>query len=422
VTNAQLPDVVAPDRFSRERLAGYDPAAVGGGTVLVAGAGALAQNLLINLALSGVGELRIVDFDAFEGHNAPRSPLFPTPAEQSALGMEKARVVAAKVHALMRATQPCVRFAVAPVQSLGAGAFEGVDVVAACVDNPEARAYLSDTCRLLGIGLVEGGFHGSQVSMSCFPPSAPGDAVCDPCYRCGNASVVGTFSCQRHAAATLQTGAIPAIQSAAATLGGLQAEAIIQALHGVHAGYRRLNLDIRNGATRGYELTLDPECQGFHRRFAAPIATLRCGGEDPLGTLIEEIEAALGGGGVIALRESLVCEAYCDGCAHLVRAGVPDWAWRANPRCVQCGGAFDRCARQADDLTPVILHELGADTPAHVRAVSCRQAGLPALAIVEARAAAHGAPASFRLAGRVDELFESPSAAADGADPGSAGA
>lgn len=235
------------DRFARERLAGYDPAVMQGATVLVAGAGALAQNLLVNLALSGVGELRIVDFDMFEDHNAPRSPLYPTHAERASLGMRKAPVVATKAHALMRAPHARARFAVSRIQALGAGAMEGVDVVAACVDNPDARAYLGDLCRLTGLTLVEGGFDGSAVSMSVFPASEPGAEASDPCYRCGNASVVGTFSCQRYAASTIEAGGIPAIQSAAATLGGLQAEAIIQALHGVHAGHRRVNLDVRTG-------------------------------------------------------------------------------------------------------------------------------------------------------------------------------
>jgi molybdopterin/thiamine biosynthesis adenylyltransferase len=404
MTSGLMPDG-AVERFSRELLAGYDPAVVGQGTILVAGAGALAQNLLINLALSGVGELRVVDFDAFEDHNAPRSPLFPTLAERAVLGMEKARVVAAKAHALMRAPRPRMRFAVAQVQALGAGAFHGVDVVAACVDNPEARAYLSDMCRMLGITLVEGGFHGAEVSMSCFPASRSGEESFDPCYRCGNASVVGTFSCQRHAAATLQRGAIPAIQSAAATLGGLQAEAVIQALHGAHDGHRRVNLDIRSGSARAYSLALDPECPGIHRRVAMPTTELSCTSADSVGALIDEVRTAHGGACTIDLREGLVSEAYCDGCGALVVADVPDWAWLAEPRCRCCGGPHARRGREADGLTPLILPTLGDDTPSRMRAASCLQAGFPALALVEARSA-DDRSASYRLAGTVDDLFE----------------
>lgn len=393
-------------RFSRERQAGYDPAAVGEGTVLVAGAGALAQNLLVNLALSGVGELRVVDFDTFEDHNASRSPLFPTGAEQRALGMQKARVVASKVAALMRAPQPRARFAAAPVQALGMGAFDGVDVVAACVDDREARAYLGDACRLLGVTLVEGGFHGPEVSLSCFPPAAPGAEATDPCYRCAGASTAATFSCERAAAASRRAGVVPAIQSAAATLGGLQAEAVIQALHGRHAGCRRLHLDIRSGAARTYELTRDPGCPGAHRRLVRPATDLRCSATDTLGTLLEEAEQTLGRGCAIALRERIVCEDYCHGCGMLVVADVPDWSWRAQPHCVGCGGPFARCGPEAGNMTPQIVTDLGANTRGRLRTVTCRCAGLPALTIVEARPSGRATGVSLRLAGALDDLFE----------------
>jgi hypothetical protein len=81
---------------------------------------------------------------------------------------------------------------------------------------------------------------------------------------------VGTLSCQGNAARTIEGGAVPAIQSAAATLGGLQAEAIVQALHGMHAGHRRVNLDVRTCAMHTYELTRDPRCPGRHRLLAPP--------------------------------------------------------------------------------------------------------------------------------------------------------
>ncbi|MBI4541213.1 MAG: ThiF family adenylyltransferase [Gemmatimonadetes bacterium] len=44
---------------------------------LVPGAGALGQNVIQNLALSGIGESRVADNDVFEDHNRTRSPAFP---------------------------------------------------------------------------------------------------------------------------------------------------------------------------------------------------------------------------------------------------------------------------------------------------------------------------------------------------------
>ena len=62
--------------FSRERLAGYDPELLARSVALIVGAGALGQNTAQNLALAGIGEIRIVDKDQFEPHNRTRSPAY----------------------------------------------------------------------------------------------------------------------------------------------------------------------------------------------------------------------------------------------------------------------------------------------------------------------------------------------------------
>src|SRR6516162_4202432 len=79
---------------SRSILAGYDPERLREGKVLVVGLGALGQNVVQNLALVGVGQLMLVDFDMFEDHNATRSPFYPTAAEAARFGLGKAIIVA----------------------------------------------------------------------------------------------------------------------------------------------------------------------------------------------------------------------------------------------------------------------------------------------------------------------------------------
>src|ERR1044072_1122325 len=107
--------------FSRERLAGYDPDQINNSTVLIVGAGALGQNTALDLALSGIGEIRIVDADRFEEHNRTRSPAFPLPEEQGTYGLNKAEVVSRKLRRLMTAPKPVMRFANKWIQELGDG-------------------------------------------------------------------------------------------------------------------------------------------------------------------------------------------------------------------------------------------------------------------------------------------------------------
>ena len=51
------------DVHSRSRIAGYEPQRLQEGRVYVAGLGALGQNLVFDLALSGVGQLRLAERD-----------------------------------------------------------------------------------------------------------------------------------------------------------------------------------------------------------------------------------------------------------------------------------------------------------------------------------------------------------------------
>lgn len=59
-----------------ERLAWWDAEAVAGATALVAGAGALGNEVVKNLLLLGWGRIAIVDFDTVEESNLSRSILF----------------------------------------------------------------------------------------------------------------------------------------------------------------------------------------------------------------------------------------------------------------------------------------------------------------------------------------------------------
>ena len=97
---------MSTEMFSRERAAGYIPEKLWKGCVLLAGAGSLAQAVIQNLALSGLAEMRIFDFDTHHKVNSSRAVLYPTPEEIEKWGTAKARSVASKAHALMTAESP----------------------------------------------------------------------------------------------------------------------------------------------------------------------------------------------------------------------------------------------------------------------------------------------------------------------------
>jgi len=404
------------ESFSRERLAGYDPDVLGRKTVLLVGVGALGQNTLINLALSGVHELRLVDHDLFEPHNRTRSPCYPTVREQSALGLEKARVVASRIAPLMTAAHPRVRFAVARIQGLGLGAFAGVDAVVSCVDNARARAYLADATRLLGLPLIEAGFDGAELSLSCYPAARGRHAAQQPCWRCSHVDLAGAFSCRFTAERAEAEGVIPAIQAAAATLGGLQAECTIMALHQQFPlGGRVFDLNIRTGKSRVTKLVIDPVCSGAHRSLPRRKLALDAGPADTVRDLLAELSDRLAGAAVVRLPDPFVLSAHCSNCGHLVEVGEPSWSWASDTLCAECGGHHLRTRAAAPNRVPEVFAEVDQTVPNELLGLACSKLGLGPLDLLET-ADLDDRTIVVRINGSLRDIFEqaSPLGSIDG--------
>lgn len=391
--------------FSRERLAGYDPNIMQDSCALIVGCGALGQNTAINMALSGVGELRLVDKDVFEEHNRSRSPAFPLPEEQAVLGLKKAPAVAHKIKKMMTAATPKMLFAHAWVEELGDGAFAGVSVVVSCVDRPAARAYLADRSRLHGIPLIEAGFDGPALTLSRYPATTAETARTVPCWRCSHQEVEGAFSCRFYAEKAESLGIIPALQNSAATLAGLQSEAAIETLHGrAQAEATAFDLDIRTGNSRRVRLSLDPECPGLHHTFTAPPIELNSGPESTVEDLLTELSDHLASTTVrIVLPEPLVWEAPCTKTGKMAAVHAPYSVWRSEPTCTDAGGRF-LPIQSSHNASPLILLDLDANMPREIKTTFCKVVGLPALSIAQVEMAdeLH----AFRLGGSIADLFE----------------
>lgn len=406
--------------FSRERLAGYDPERMSGSVVLIIGAGALGQNTAMNLALAGVGEIRIVDRDSFEEHNRTRSPAYPLPGEQTIYGMEKAQAVARKLRRMMTAPRPVMRYAHNWIQELGDGAFCGVSAIVSCVDSQLARAYLSDKSRLHGLPFVEGGFEAENVTLTSFPAVRGEGAGSAPCWRCSHTDVRGTFSCRNYASRAEAAGVIPAVQNAAAVLGGLQAEAVIVALHPAlnpSAWARAFDLNIRTWEARSVKLAADIKCPGVHHAFDAAPVVLQTAADNTVRQLLEELGERLGTPARLRFHvktfAKLVWTAPCMKCGRSAAVRSPEWRWKMTPRCRECGGLFTLNAGERS--SPDLYQELTLRSNPAILAATCRQIGLPPLSLVNAAPLdsavaffeADAATVLFKLPGSLQELFES---------------
>lgn len=409
--------------FSRERLAGYDPERMNRSSVLIVGAGALGQNTALDLALSGIGEIRIVDRDQFEEHNRTRSPAFPLPEERDRYGLNKAEAVAGKIGRLMTARNAVMRFANKWIQELGDGAFTGVSAVVSAVDSRIARAYLSDKARQHGLPFVEGGFEREHLRVTFFPAPNGADLSTLPCWRCLQPSVEGSLSCSSYARNADAVGIIPAIQNTAAVLGGLQAEAAILAIQTElreEQGARAFSLNIRTWQSQSVALRADRKCPGVHHVSKSAPVQLQTIADDTVEHLLQEISESLGSSARVWLPlrtySKLFWTAPCGNrlCGNMVSIRSPEWRWLMHPRCSDCGGQFAVLNDKHKRFTYTTAEISLASNP-EILAATGREIGLAPLMLIgaagEDATSAHfentPPPAVFQLPGSLDDLFES---------------
>ncbi|MCF0243555.1 MAG: HesA/MoeB/ThiF family protein [Bacteroidaceae bacterium] len=141
-------------------------------SVMVAGCGALGNEVVKNLVLTGIRHLVIVDFDVVENGNLTRSVFFTNDDE----GRNKVDVLAERLTA---------RYPDIDVQTIcgdvaydvGLGLIREMDVVIGCLDNREARYALNRLCHRANKPWVDGGITMTDGTVRVFVPGKN-------CYAC----------------------------------------------------------------------------------------------------------------------------------------------------------------------------------------------------------------------------------------------
>lgn len=379
--------------FSRERLAGYEPSLLEGSTVLLVGAGAASNNIAMNLALAGIGELWVVDYDVVEVSNLTRSPLFAK-AVPSARSRHKSREVARGFLGFSYAQKPTARFAISRIEDLGLGALCGAGVVISAADAWSVRAWLSDATRLLGISLIEIGFFGNEGGVSVFP----NQKADQPCWRCLHPRTTnGGVGCSLYARKVVEQGKTPATQPLAATFGALAAEAALQALHNRFplAG-KSFQLDIHTGSTSLIEVTPDPDCPGVHRTWPAPVrleSRSTATAIEVLSELRQTVKEP-----ILHLPSPFVARAPCCRCGRPVAVNSPSSRIHTPPACEQCEPLPSTTQAPIEVVTTVAIGD-------HLARRSLRRLGFHVGDIFEVEDGATGESIVARLAGSADDIF-----------------
>lgn len=194
--------------------------------VLVAGAGALGNEVAKDLALFGVGHIYVVDFDRIEISNLTRSVLF---REKDAYNHSfKAEVVA------KRAMEINPQITVTPIvgnlfSDVGLGIYRRADVVIGCLDSRIARYQLNRLCMRAGKSWIDGSIENltgvARVytpGVSCYECGLSRDEFNNIMLRTGCADVVRTQS---------SAGRVATTPISASIIGAIQVQEAMKVIH-----------------------------------------------------------------------------------------------------------------------------------------------------------------------------------------------
>lgn len=212
----------------QERIAWWDQNKIKDARIMVVGAGAIGNETLKNLALLGVGNLFIVDFDTISTSNLSRTVLF----RKEDVGKKKAEIAAQRVKELALNDDLNVNwFHGDLVWDLGTGIYQEMDIVLGCLDNVETRIAVNKHCWLVNTPWIDAGMQELGLRVEFYKPPHL------PCYQCNltNEQLINSnkrYSCDFFKKKAFEAGKIPTTQIASAIVSAIQVQEAIKYLCG----------------------------------------------------------------------------------------------------------------------------------------------------------------------------------------------
>lgn len=346
------------DRFARARLIdGWDPQRLGAATAVVAGVGALGNEVAKNLALAGVGRLVLSDPDTVAVTNLSRTVLFGV----EDVGRPKPHAAADALVRLAPDTAIDAR-CTDLTSGIGLGELVDADVVLGCLDSVHARMGLLGRCALAGSRLVDGGTGAwtGEVRLRL-------DAA-DPCFACALSAHERGVSDLPWSCADPPAGPAAASIVATSLVASWMTLAALRILLGTPPPFRLVRIDGLDGRVGPVVVARDPQCP-HHRQLpvAEPIDV------DDTGT-VAELAAALPPGSEPTAWTRFPLPRHCVGCgSRELSPAVVDEIIRC-PRCFSL--VRTRFTERLFDADPALrLRDLGV-APEEILTVQDRDGGV----------------------------------------------
>ena len=303
-------------------------------TILVVGAGALGNEVLKNLALMGIGNILIVDFDTIEDSNLSRSVLF----RESDRGRRKAEVAAEAVKALnpdvnVMAWQGDINY------EMGLGVFRHVDAIIGCLDNREARLSINRFSWAIGRPWVDGAIQELMGIVRVFWPGL------GACYECtltdADYQMISLrYSCPLLARENILQGKVPTTPTSASIVAAFQTQEALKLIHGMEV--QPGTALMINGLTNDIYTTEYPIKEGCfsHSRMEPIVELSEASAQNTTAAeLLKVARDSLGAESVLEFDSELVISLHC------LKCGEETPVFRRMARlyesefgCPECGG------------------------------------------------------------------------------------
>jgi molybdopterin/thiamine biosynthesis adenylyltransferase len=216
------------DRAERQkRIAGWNQSIVERSHVIVAGAGALGNELVKNLALLGIGRISLIDFDYVVGSNLNRCIFFRK--SDASHHLSKAEIVSRRA----RQVNPEVEVVpmVEDLENIDRTIYKTASLAFGGLDSLVARMQLNIDCYYNSVPLVDGAIEGFEGQVQVVvPPSTA-------CLECGISDrdrelVWSRISCTGQAMVAGERK-LPALPTTASLISAIQIQEGLKLLFGI---------------------------------------------------------------------------------------------------------------------------------------------------------------------------------------------
>ena len=297
------------DRFGTfEFISWWEREKVKNAKVMVIGAGALGNEVIKNLALMGIGNLFIVDFDKIEAANLSRSVLF----RESDNNRSKAEIAAARAKSINPDIH--VQYMNGDVTTqMGLGIIRRMDVVIGCLDNREARLAVNRFCYWVNKPWVDGAIQELLGLMRVF---VPGQGACYECTLTEQSlrDLSARYSCPLLARQNILLGKVPTTPTIASIIGGMQSQEALKLINGLPVEPGKVvhyNGLVNEMHTTAYSARDDCESHWTY----GDITELPARSErTTLADLLRIARADLGPDAMIELDQELITQLECPNC------------------------------------------------------------------------------------------------------------